>query len=87
MYCVGTWLISTSSFERYTLQSRLVPPLVENTYTPGSHLYYSLRGLFTTQDEWTISGDPRAPNTNVVALVIQSPSPSNNNFLTLQTVI
>lgn len=85
--CVGTWIITTSTFERYTLQSRLAPPLVENVYTPGTQLHYSLRGLLTSQDEWTISGDPRAPNTNVIASVIQSPDVSNNHYLMVQTVI
>lgn len=85
--CSGEWLISTSTFERYTLQSRLVPPLVENTFVPGEHLYFSLRGYFTSQDEWTISGDPRAPNGNWVGTVIQAPSSINNNYLMLQTIL
>jgi hypothetical protein len=85
--CVGTWIIATRTFEQYTLQSRLVPPLVENVYIPGTHVKFSLRGLCTSQDEWTISGDPRAPNDNVVGSVIQAPNPSNNNYLMLQTFI
>ena len=85
--CIGSWIISTSTFERYTLQSRLAPPLVENVYVPGEKVRVSLRGYFTSQDEWTISGDPRAPNDNVVGTVIQAPATYNNNYLMLQTSI
>ena len=85
--CFGTWVISTSTFEKYTLQSRLIPPLVENTFVPGEHVYFSLRGFFTPQDEWTIDGDPRAPNENYVGTVIQAPSSINNNYLMLQTIL
>ena len=85
--CMGTWIIATSTFERYTLQSRLAPPLVENTFTPGTQLWYSLRGYFTPQDEWDISGDPRAPNVFAIGTIIQSPNPQNDYYLMLQTVI
>lgn len=85
--CIGSWIISTSTFEKYTLQSRLVPPLVENVYTPGTKVGFSLRGYLTSQDEWTISGDPRAPNTNAVGTVIQAPAANNNNYLMIQTAI
>lgn len=85
--CFGSWIISTSTFERYTLQSRLVPPLVENVYVPGEVLYFSERGFFTSQDEWTISGDPRAPNPTIVGTVIQPPAADNSNFLMLQTIL
>jgi hypothetical protein len=84
---VGTWVISTSSYEKYTLQSRLGPPLVPNVYTVGTRLRFSLRGLFTPQDEWSISGDPRAPNNFLVGSIIQTPSSSNNNFLMVQTAL
>jgi len=84
---VGTWIISTIAYERYTLESRLVPPLVPNTYTVGSRLRFSLRGLWTPQDEWTIAGDPRAPNNFLVGSIIQTPSSSNNFHLTIQTAI
>ncbi len=85
--CTGAWIISTSTYEKYTLQSRLGGPLVPNTYVVGARLTFSLRGLFTPQDEWTISGDPRAPNNLFIAYVIQAPSPSNNNYLMLQSSI
>lgn len=85
--CAGSWLIMTGVYEQYTLASRLVPPLVPITYAVGDHLYWSLRGLWTKEDEWTISGDPRAPNTNAVANVIQVPSAANNGFMTLQTTL
>lgn len=85
--CVGTWVIATSSFEQYTLESRLVPPLVPNVYVPGNRVRFSLRGLFTPQDEWTISGDPRAPNGFLVGSVIQAPGPENSNYLMVQTTL
>jgi hypothetical protein len=71
----------------YTLQSRLVPPLVPNVYTVGQRLRFSLRGLWTPQDEWTISGDPRAPNHFLVGSIVQAPNASNNNYLMVQTAI
>lgn len=85
--CVGTWIISTVAYERYTLESRLIPPLVPNTYTVGDRLRFSLRGLWTPQDEWAISGDPRAPNDFLVGSIIQAPSSSNNFHLMVQTAI
>jgi len=85
--CVGTWVISTVAYEKYTLQSRLVPPLVPNVFTPEQRLRFSLRGLLTPQDEWSISGDPRAPNNFLVASVIQPPSALNNNYLMVQTTL
>jgi hypothetical protein len=85
--CTGTWLISTIAYEKYTLQSRLVPPLVPNVYTVGTRLRFSLRGLWTPQDEWSISGDPRAPNNFLVGAIIQAPDASNNQYLMVQTAI
>lgn len=84
---VGTWLVSTSSYEKYTLQSRLVPPLVPNVYMVGERLRFSLRGLWTPQDEWTISGDPRAPNGFLVGSIVQAPNASNSGFLMVQTAL
>jgi hypothetical protein len=89
-YCVfgfGGWLVATRSFERYTYASRLSGPLVENTYQEQDEVVFSLRGLFTTEDEWTLSGDPRAPNTNVVGVVVKSPSDLTGNYITLQVRI
>jgi hypothetical protein len=85
--CAGTWIVSTSTYERYTLQSRLVPPLVQNVYVPGNRLRFSLRGYFTPQDEWTISGDPRAPNTFFVGTIVQAPTADNNLQLMVETII
>lgn len=85
--CMGTWLISTVSYEKYTLESRLVPPLVPNVYQVGDRLRFSNRGLWTPQDEWTIAGDPRGPNNFLVGSVVQSPSALNNNHLMVQTAI
>lgn len=85
--CFGTWIISTVAFERYTLQSRLTPPLVENRFVSGERLRFSLRGLWTPQDEWSIAGDPRGPNDNVAGSVIQAPSSQNNFHLMLQTAL
>jgi len=85
--CTGTWIIATSSYEKYTLQSRLLGPLVPNVYVVGQRLRFSNRGLLTPQDEWSIALDPRAPNDLLLASVIQIPSPSNNNYLMVQTSI
>jgi hypothetical protein len=85
--CTGTWLISTVAYEKYTLQSRLVPPLVPNVYVVGQRLRFSNRGLWTPQDEWTISGDPRAPNNFLVGSIVQAPGPENNYYLMVQTSI
>jgi hypothetical protein len=84
---VGSWCISTIAYEKYTLESRMAGPLVLNTYIVGHRLHFSNRGLFTPQDEFTISGDPRAPNIFFVGSIIQAPGPSNNNYLTAQTTI
>jgi len=89
--CTGTWIISTIAYEKYTLQSRILPPLVPNVYTVGQRLTFSNRGLWTSQlapfDEWTISGDLRAPNNFFVGSVVQAPGPENNYYLTIQTAI
>jgi hypothetical protein len=69
----GGGIIHTSSFEQYTYASRLIPPLVPIVYNPHDSLYFSLRGLWTKEDEWSISGDPRAPNNNKVGVVCQTP--------------
>lgn len=80
----GGWLISTRNFEAYTYASRVTPPNVALSYAVNDQVYFSLRGLFTKEDEWTLSGDPRAPNTNVVGIVVQPPSTATNGYLTLQ---
>ena len=85
--CAGGWIISTSTYEKYTYASRLVGPLVPITYAVRDRLVFSLRGLWTKEDEWTLSGDPRGANTYYIANVIQVPSAANNNYLMLQTSI
>lgn len=84
----GGWLFSTTTFERYTYASRVAPPLVEIVYRAQDELVFSLRGRLTNEDEWTLSGDPRAPNDNVMGVVVQAPSAVlTNNYLTVQARI
>jgi hypothetical protein len=83
----GGNLMSTSSYEKYTYASRQIPPLVPLVYAAQDKLYFSLRGLWTKEDEWTITADPRAPNTNVAGVVVQVPKQLNNFFLTIQTIL
>jgi len=83
--CYGTWVVSTIAFERYTLESRMAGPLVENSYQPGKELLLSSRGYWTPQDEWSVLADPRAPNTQVLGVVVVPPSSLNGYRLTLQT--
>lgn len=85
--CFGSWVISTVAFEQYTLESRLLRPLAENTFVVGQRLRFSLRGLFTPQDEWLISADPRGSNGNEIGMIIQAPSSRNNYHLMLQTAL
>lgn len=85
--CAGGWLISTRTFERYTWASRQLGPLVELTYTVGERVRFSLRGFWTKEDEWALSGDPRGSNGYFVGSVVQAPSADNNYYLTLQTSI
>lgn len=83
----GSWIVSTTTFERYTYASRQAGPLVEVSYAPGDHLHWSLRGWFTKEDEWTLSGDPRAPNESSVGAVVQPPSSLTSQYLTVQTTL
>jgi hypothetical protein len=85
--CTGGWLISTTTYERYTYASRISGPLVPIVYQEGQRLRFSLRGYFTTEDEWTASGDPRAPNDYLIGSVTQAPKTLNNNYLGVQTSI
>ncbi len=82
----GAWLISTRTFELYTYASRIGGPLVALTYHASDPLFFSLQGVFTNEDELTLSGDPRAP-ASVVGYVSQVPNPTWNNYLTIQTSI
>jgi hypothetical protein len=85
--CTGSWLMLTQQYEQYTYASRHVGPLVALTYNPDDKLLFSLRGYWTKEDEWTLSGDPRAPNTNVVGFVAQVPNASTGGYMTIQTAI
>lgn len=85
--CAGGWLIATTTYETYTWASRQVPPLVPLVYAENDRLRFSLRGYWTTEDEWTLSGDPRAPNDNVIGRVAQAPTVENNGYLTVMTII
>lgn len=81
----GGCLISTTSYERYTYLSRVGNgPLVELSYNANDILYLSLRGLWTKEDELTLSGDPLAP-CFFTGFVAQAPKPSNRFFLGIQT--
>jgi hypothetical protein len=84
----GGWHIMTTSYERYTYTSRMMGgPLVPIVYTASDRLVFSLRGLFTREDEFTLSGDPRAPNSYFIAFVTQAPSAANNYYMGIQTSI
>lgn len=85
--CFGGWMICTKTFEQFTYQSRQSGPLVPITYAEGEPLFFSLRGLFTNQDEWALSGDPRAPNIFGVGVVAQAPSSLTNGYITIETQI
>lgn len=83
----GGWVIMTTTYEKYTYQSRQSGPLVPITYSASDRLVFSLRGYFTKQDEWSISGDPRAPNSYFIAFVIQAPSSATSDYMTIQVSI
>lgn len=85
--CAGGWLISTRTFERYTWASRQVGPLVPLNYIVGERVRFSLRGYWTKEDEWSLSGDPRGSNGYFIGSVVQAPSADNNFYITLQTSI
>jgi hypothetical protein len=83
----GSWLISTATYEKYTYASRTgAGPLVPLVYNASDRLFFSLRGLFTKEDELILSGDPRAPN-SVIGYVSQIALPTWNDYLTIQTSI
>lgn len=89
-FCAGGWLMMTRTFERYTYASRTGGgPLVPITYTVGQRLLFSLRGYWTNEDEWTLSGDPRAPNGYYIGNVVQAPAPNAQGeyYMTIQTSI
>ena len=82
----GSTHISTSSYEKYTYASRLVGPLVPLVYASNDLLYFSLRGLWTKEDEMTLSGDPDAPALSVGRLM-QVPQLANQFFLGIKATL
>lgn len=82
----GGWVIMTTSYEKYTYASRISGPLVPITYAESDRLVFSLRGYYTSQDEWSLSSDPRAPNGFYIAFVVQPPT-ATNDFMTIQVSI
>lgn len=88
VFCAGTWLMATRTVELYTYASRTGGgPLVRLNYTVGERLLFSLRGFWTKEDEWTLSGDPRGANGYYIGNVVQAPSPDNNDFIVIETSI
>ena len=84
----GGWLICTVSYEKYTYISRTFGgPLVPIVYTASDRLVFSLRGYWTNEDEWTLSGDPRAPNNYYIGFCSQAPSTATHDYMTVQTSI
>ncbi len=77
-------LIATSSYEKYTYASRLAgPPYVSLVYAVQDILYLSLRGLWTKEDELTLSGSPLAP-AFFTGFVARLPRASNRFFMGIQ---
>ncbi len=83
----GNWVILTIAFEKYTYASRMAGPLVPLDYHASDRLVFSLRGYWTKEDEWTLSGDPRGANTYFIGFVIQRPVASRNWYMTIQVSI
>lgn len=77
VFCFGSWVFSTRTFEVYTHASRMAGPLVPITYIPGEPLFFSLRGLFTNEDESGLAFP--------VGVVAQIPSSVTNNYLTVES--
>jgi hypothetical protein len=84
---MGGWLILTSTFERYTYASRQAGPLVPLVYTASDRLVFSLRGWWTKENEWTLSGDPRGANNYYLGFVSQAPSAATKNYMSIQVSI
>lgn len=84
----GGWHILTTSYEQYTYLSRIGPgPLVPIVYNESDRLVFSLRGYWTIEDEWFLSGDPRAPNTYYIGFVTQAPSTFTDFYMGIQVSI
>jgi hypothetical protein len=85
--CFGGWQIQTGTYERYTYASRVSGPLVPLVYQSSARLRFSLRGYWTVEDEWSLSGDPRAPNSYYTGYVSQVPSQVSGYYLGVQVSI
>jgi hypothetical protein len=84
----GGWIMSTANYERYTYASRAHGgPLVPIRYSASDRLLFSLRGLFTTEDEWSASSDARGSNGNIYGVVTQRPTAERNWHLGVQVII
>lgn len=85
VFCFGSWVMLTTTYEKYTYASRTGGgPLVPIVYQANDILFMSNRGWLTVEDEWTLSGDPRAPNILWCGHVIQPPSAQTDDFMTVQ---
>jgi hypothetical protein len=81
----GGNLILTTTYERYTWASRTGGgPLIPLNYGINDFLYLSLRGLFTKEDELTLSGDALAP-AFFGGFVAKLPRASNGSMMAIQT--
>jgi len=87
IFCAGGWLLSTTTYEKYTWLSRQGGPLVPLVYSVGERLRWSNRGWWTKEDEWTLTADPRGANNFFTAYVVQVPRAENNYYMVLQTSI
>jgi hypothetical protein len=85
--CFGGWQLQVRAYEQYTYASRQAGPLVSLVYSPSDRLRFSLRGYFTKEDEWAITGDPRGTNTFYVGYVSQVPSPMTAGYIGVQVSI
>lgn len=81
----GGCLMATSSYERYTWLSRTGGgPLVPLVYGANDVLYLSLRGLWTKEDELSLSMSLLAP-AFFTGFVAQVPKVANRFFMSVQT--
>jgi len=81
----GGCLMATTSYEKYTWLSRTGGgPLVPLVYGANDVLYLSLRGLWTKEDELTLSASLLAP-AFFTGFVTQVPKALNRFFLGIQT--
>lgn len=85
---IGTGgIILTPQYEVYTWASRQAGPLVPITYSYGDRLVFSLRGYWTKEDELSLSGDPRGPNSNYIGHLAQIPTLARNNYMAIEVMI